>query len=166
MNVVKHIVVTIVSVCLILGIPFVTTDYFKSLISDNPDAVTSASVIVDKPSGDYLVFINLDKHTDKENLSLWYNFFEGKDVSFIFEDIKCYVAKNDVNGLTMAQNFQSRLPENQMVISTEDGTLMISKAEYNKFDVIVMSQEIADFYSADTLLENDNIDVITVRDEE
>ena len=71
-----------------------------------------------------------------------------------------------MNGLTMAQNFQSRLPENQMIISTEDGTLMISKAEYNKFDVIVMSQEIADFYSADTLLENDNIDVITVRDEE
>lgn len=166
MNIVKHIVVTIVSVFLILGIPFVTTDYFKALISDTPDVVTSASVVVDKPSGDYLVFINLDKHTDKENLSLWHDFFEGKDVSFIFEDIKCYVAKNDVNGLTIAQNFQSRLPENQMVISTEDGTLMISKAEYNKFDVIVMSREIADFYAADTLLENDNIDVITIKGEE
>lgn len=163
MRIVKHIAVTVAAVFIIIGIPFISTDYFKALISDEPDAVTSASVIVDKPSGDYIVFINLDKHTDTENLSLWHDFFEGKDVSFIFEDIKCYAAKNDVNGLTMARNFQSRLPENQMIISVEDGTLMISKAEYNKFDVIVMSQEIADFYSADTLFQNSNIDVINIK---
>lgn len=166
MSIVKHIIVTVAAIFLILGIPFISTDYFKALISDDPDAVTSASVIVDKPSGDYIVFINLNKHTNKENLALWHDFFEGKDVSFIFEDINCCVAKNDVNGLTMAQNFQSRLPENQMIISAEDSTLMLSKAEYNKFDVIVMSQEIADFYSADTLFKNSNIDVIKVKGEE
>ena len=166
MNIVKHILVTAAAVSLILGIPFISTDYFKAIISNDPDAVTGASVIVDKPSGDYIVFINLDKHTDEDNLSLWNDFFEGKDVSFIFEDINCYVAKNDVNGLTMAQNFRSRLPENQMTISTEDGTLIISKAEYNKFDVIIMSQEIADFYDAETLFGNDSIDIIRVKGEE
>lgn len=165
MKLVKHIAITVISIILILGIPFINTDYFKSLISDDPDAVSSSSIVIDKPSGDYVVLINLDKHTDEENLGLWHDFFEGKDVSYIFEDINCTVASNDANGLTMAQNFQTRLPENQMTLRTEDGVLMLSKAEFGKFDVIVMSQEIADFYTADTLFEKQNIDVINVSGE-
>ena len=166
MKIVKHIVFTAAALIILLGIPFANSDYFKKMISGNPDAVSSSSVVVEKPSGDYIVFINLEKHTNKENLSLWHDFFEGRDVSFIFEDIKCYAAQNDVNGLTMARNFQSRLPENQMQILIEDGTLILSKAEYNKFDVIVMSQEIADFYSAESLFDNDSIDIIRVRGEQ
>lgn len=165
MKLVKHIAITVISIIVILGIPFINTDYFKSLISDDPDAVSSSSIVIDKPSGDYVVLINLDKHTDEENLGLWHDFFEGKDVSYIFEDINCTVASNDANGLTMAQNFQTRLPENQMTLRTEDGVLMLSKAEFGKFDIIVMSQEIADFYTADTLFEKQNIDVINVSGE-
>ena len=55
--------------------------------------------------------------------------------------------------------FTMTVPENQMKILIEDGTLILSKAEYNKFDVIVMSQEIADFYSAESLFDNDSIDI-------
>lgn len=166
MNIVKHISVIVISLFLILGVPFMNTDYFRSLISDEDvDSVSSASVVIDQPSGNYVVLINLEKHTDEENLGLWHDFFEGEDVSFIFEDIVCTVAGNDVNGTTMAQSFRSRLPENQMKIKSEDATLMLSKAEYNKFDVIIMSEEIAEMFSAETLFDNENVDVIRVSGE-
>ena len=40
------------------------------------------------------------------------------------------------------KSFQSRLPENQMSVRLEDITLMLSKAQYGRFDVILMSREI------------------------
>lgn len=164
MNFIKHTAIIVISLFLILGVPFMNTDYFKALISDGEvDSVSSASVVIEKPSGNYIVLINLEKHTNEENLSLWHDFFEGKDVSFIFEDIECTVASNDSNGITMAESFRSRLPENQMKIKPEDATLMLSKAEYNKFDVIIISEEIADMFTAETLFDIENIDVIRVR---
>ena len=86
MKTMKHLAVTIIILFLIIGIPFMNTSYFKQLITENTDAQTSASVITDKPSGNYKVIINLDKHTDKETLSQWHDFFEGEDVYFIFEE--------------------------------------------------------------------------------
>ena len=59
----------------------------------------------------------------------------------------------------------TRLPENQMVLKTEDPTLMLSKAEHGKFDVIVISKEIADIYKASTVYDMDNIEVIHIKGE-
>ena len=52
-----------------------------------------------------------------------------------------------------------------MVLKTEDPTLMLSKAEHGKFDVIVISKEIADIYKASTVYDMDNIEVIHIKGE-
>ena len=124
MNIIKHIISDILILFLMLGVPFLRTDYAKALLNSDPDAVSSASVIVDKPSGAYLVFINLEKHTDSEALEIWRNFFSGKEIDLLFEDITCSVASGDVNAKTLAENYQSRLPEHQCEIKSEDATLI------------------------------------------
>ncbi|MBR0484750.1 MAG: hypothetical protein IJJ69_08255 [Oscillospiraceae bacterium] len=163
MKVIRHIGCDILILFLVLGVPFLRTDYCKALMRSEPEAVSSASVIVDKPSGAYLVFINLERHTDSEALDIWRDFFAGKEIDLLFEDIVCSVAKSDVNAGTLAENYQSRLPEHQCEIKTEDAILMLSKAEHLKFDILVMSQEIAEFYHADTLRSMPEIEVIQVQ---
>ena len=60
-------------------------------MNPDTDAVSSASVIVDKPSGAYLVFINLERHTDAEALEIWRDFFAGKEIDLIItENNKLY----------------------------------------------------------------------------
>ena len=145
-----------------LGVPFLTSDYGRAKLSGT-DAVSSASVTVAQPSGDYVVLLNLTKHTDKEALAMWYDFFAGEEIGLLFEDIDCAVARSDPNGKTMAESYRARLPENQMSLRLEDGTLLLSKAENGKFDVIVMSAEIADFYHAETLYDKQEIAVLYVK---
>ena len=160
MSVLRHAVTVAAALFVTLGLPFVTSDKFHSLISGSEDAVSSASVTVDKPSGKYTVLINNTKHPDKENLEVWQEFFSGNEIDFLFEDIVCTCASGDSGGITMAQSFQSRLPENQMKIKTEDPVLMLSKAEYGRFDVMIMSSELADSFGAQTLYENKDYTVI------
>ncbi len=163
MKIIRHILCDMLVLFLLLGVPFLRTDYCQALLSSDPDAVSSASVIVDKPSGAYLVFINLEKHTDAEALEIWRDFFSGKEIDLIFEDIVCSVASGDSNARTLAENYQSRLPEHQCEIKSEDATLMLSKAEHQKFDILVMSQEFADAYHADALSHMQNIEIIQVQ---
>lgn len=163
MTIIKHIFSDILVLFLILGIPFLQTDYGKSLLTHNPDSVSSASVIVDQPSGQYLVFINLEKHTDSEALEIWRNFFSGREIDLIFEDILCSVASDDLNARTLAENYQSRLPEHQCEIKTEDTVLLLSKAEHLKFDILVMSQEFADVYHTDRLSALPDVEVVAVQ---
>jgi hypothetical protein len=145
-----HTGIVLAGVFLLLGIPFFTTDYFKNLIHGDTDAVSSASVIIDQPSGEYLVLINRKLHTDEENLNTWIRFFGGEEISYLFEDISCSVASADTGALTMAQSFQSRLPEKQMRIQTEDASLLLSRADRGKYDIIILSKEFADSYDAAT----------------
>ena len=126
---------------LMLGVPFLRSDGFKRLISSDPDAVTSATTAVDAPSGEFVVLINREKHPNAENLAVWHDFFEGREVPFIFEDIVCGTAAGDLSGAEMARSFQSRLPENQMKVRSEDPTLLLSKADNGRVDVIVLSGE-------------------------
>ena len=162
MKVIRHIVIIIVALLMILGIPFTRTSYFAQLRSGNPDAAATASVIIDQPSGEYVVLINEDLHTNADNLAIWKDFFAGKEIPFLFEDIVCTVGSIDGGGLGMAQSYQSRLPENQMKIRQEDITLMLSKAEYKRFDIIVMSKEFAEMFGASTLYEKEGIHAIMV----
>ena len=134
----------------------------KNRLSGNVDAVSSSSIVLDAPSGHYVVLINKDRHRDEETLKLWLDFFAGEEIPIIFEDISCEVAEQDAPGLEMAAASQSRLPENQMTVTKEDGLMMLSKAEAGGFDILILSEEIADVYSASTLYGKENVEVVTI----
>lgn len=157
----RHFAIVVIALFCILGIPFLQSDVFATWKGrGDVDAVSGASVIVDKPSGEYVVLINGQMHLSEEGLQTWVDFFEGKEVSFIFEDITCYVAKQDPTGWKMALSFQSRLPENQMTVRREDVTLMLSKAEYGKYDIMILSREVADAYRTTSLEQQENTIVL------
>ena len=164
LQVIKHICIIWCGAFLILGLPFLGSDYFQRRAA-GADAVSGASVQVEKPSGEYVVLLNRALHQNTDYLEQWQLFFRGEEVSVIFEDISCSVATGDTGGQELARSFQSRLPENQMRIQTEDVTLLLSRADHGKFDVIVLSKEFADSYAAETAYQ-DNVDVIVLRDEQ
>ena len=156
---IRHIIIVIVSVVILLGVPIVSSDSFRAWAAGDVDAMSAATEILDTPSGKYVVLINKDRHSE-DNLSVWEDFFSGKDIDIIFEDIDCYVSSSDLSGFEIARSLQSRLPENQMEVSGENITLILSKAKHGCFDVIVMSEETAESADAKTLYDNENIDVI------
>ena len=129
---------------MILGIPLWTTGAWHLLFSAGPDAVSSASVILDQPSGEYYVLMNRDLHTDEDKLNDWALFFTGGDIMYIFEDIACSVSYSDPAGTELAESFRSKLPENQMQLKMEDGTLMLSRMDNGLYDVIIVSKEYAE----------------------
>ncbi|MBQ7565002.1 MAG: hypothetical protein IJT16_13565 [Lachnospiraceae bacterium] len=104
--------------------------------------------------------INQALHPNEEKLSAWRDFFEGREIPVIFEDISCVVGASDSTGYEMARSFQSRLPENQMRIRTENPALMLSKADYGKFDVLLLSKEAADVYNVSELYDEDGYIII------
>jgi hypothetical protein len=121
------------------------------MIKGTVDTVSSASVIIDQPSGNYIVLINQTLHTNQDNLNTWVRFFSGEEISYLFEDISCSVASGDSGALTMAQSFQSRLPEKQMSVQTENATLLMSRADCGKYDIIILSKEFAETYDMTTM---------------
>ena len=137
-----HKLFVIAILILLVGIPFAThSDVFST--QSEPDAISSATVkLPDQPSGEFLVFINSNLHSD--TLSDWKKFFSGEDLPVIFDDIRCIAANGDATGIQLAERFQAQLPENQMTLRTENPTLLISKAEKGYIDVVVMSKEMAD----------------------
>lgn len=161
-GILKHAGIVAGGVFLIIVLPLLCTGNAAALYSD-VDAVTSSTVVLDAPSGSYVVLINRELHTDEDNLAEWVNFFSGGDILYIFEDVSCSVASSDAAGIDMAQSYQSRLPENQMVVKTEDPTLLLSRADAGLFDIIVMSREFAEAYTASTAY-SDSVIVIEVSD--
>ena len=159
MRIIRRILTVTGAILVLVGIPVWSSGYIQGRLG-GVDAVSSATVMIEQPSGAYVVFINSDSHKNKENLEIWKAFFGGEETDFLFEDISCIVADCDAAGLEMAESFQSRLPENQMSIRTEDITLMLSKADYGRFDVIIMSREIYDEYNAKTVEEYDGTIVL------
>ena len=155
---------------MVIGVPLWCTGYITSLFSSDADIVSSASVIVDQPSGEFVVLINKAIHTNEENLEKWVKYFSGDDddeILIIFEDISCSVAEGDATGVNMAESFQSRLGTsstglNQMEIEEADATLLASRADNGKFDVIIMSKEYADAYNLQTAY-TDNVEVVEIR---
>lgn len=144
MKVLRHVLTVTAAVLILYGLPALATGSPQRMIS-GADAVSSATIIIDQPSGAYVVMINRALHPKEENLETWETFFKGEEIDFLFEDISCVVADTDAPGLELARSFQSRLPENQMSIRLEDVTLMMSKARFGRFDVMLLSKE---FYDA------------------
>ncbi|MBQ4466118.1 MAG: hypothetical protein II916_09175 [Oscillospiraceae bacterium] len=147
-RIIAHVLTDAAVIAAALGIPVLLSDQGRSILTGT-DAVSSASVVIDAPSGEFLVLLNPELHPNEENLTFWTDFFSGKDVTFCFEDISCMVARNDTAALDMAQSYASRLSEHQMTVRQEDITLMLSRADHGKFDVIVLSREMAEHYAAE-----------------
>ena len=112
-----------------------------ALPSVGSDLISSATTIVESPSGHYTVLINRDLHTNAEVLGHWRDFFEGKDVPLIMEDVHCFVLDGDTSGIGMATSYSSRLPANQMKLRVQDPVLVLSKVQAGVFDMLVASDE-------------------------
>ena len=143
---VRHLVTGILCAVLLVGGPIYAAYGHGGAAA--ADAVSAATVIIEQPSGAYVVLINTDRHPDRENLDTWISFFKGEEIGFLFEDISLLVPGVDRAGLELAKSFQSRLPENQMKVRSEDVTLLLSKAAYGEFDMILVSKEVYDAYGA------------------
>lgn len=136
-------------------------------LSGGADAVSGASMeIPDQPSGTYLVLIRNDLHAG--TIGDWTDFFTEQPVGVIMEDLHCFVDQADAAGQEMAQRYMLRLAENQMTVTKENGTLLVSKAEEGLFDVIVLSREMADLqdYSAAAAREDVTALFVEGKDEE
>ena len=164
MRAVKHFTVCAVSILLLAVVPFALAGGFGKLSGD-ADAVSSASVLIDKPSGSYIVLINRDRHKNESDLAAWHEFFSGGDSGVIFDDIGCVTLQGDAGALELASSFMSRLPENQMKVTSSDPVLTLSKAETGRFDMMIVSAEAAERYGISGIYDGKNVDVINVEDD-
>lgn len=127
------------------------------------DAVTGASTIItaDQVSGNYVALLNKDLHDKAGTTGDWTAFLNGES-PLIMEDIRCTVIEGDAGGLEMAKSFQSRLPENQMVITTQPGSIAVPKAEHGVFDLMILSEEAAEAFRISSISQNPNVVTVQV----
>ena len=159
-KIVRSVLIIAAALAVLLGLPGL---YFagRSGLLSGADAVSSASLeIPDQPSGEYLVLINRDLH--RETLGDWKAFFTEAPVGVIMEDISCLTAKGDRGGSELAERYRLRLPENQMTLRSEDPTLLVSKAEYGRFDIIILSAEMADLFNYADACARDDVEVLCI----
>lgn len=166
MRAVKHIAVILMALLLTLGLPAAMYLDIPALLQGKTaidDASGATIELPAQPSGEFIVFLNRQKHMD--TTGQWELFFRGGDAGVIMSDVDCRVAAADTAAMQLARRYQLRLPENQMKLKTENGLLLISKAEVGLFDAIVMSKEMADRYQADTLWQRPDIILVSVKGE-
>ena len=165
MKIPGHIALCTGAAALLLGVPFLLSDGFAELVNGT-DAVSSASAVIDAPSGNFTVLINRDCHKSESDMAAWHEFFSGGDFDIIFDDTRCTVLDGDTNALTMAESFMSRLPENQMTVQSGDPVLVLSKADHGRFDMMILSDEAAESFAANSVYDGKNVDVIRISDKE
>ncbi len=162
-NGIRHAGRVAVMLLVLLGIPLLAVGAPEKIIH-GADAISSATVVLEQPSGEYVVLINGKLHEDKEALKTWEAFFRGEDIGFLFEDISCMVASSDASGLEMAKSFQSRMPENQMRVRPENPALLQGKAAAGLFDVIIASREMDEVYGFSRVGSREEVQVIQSED--
>ena len=140
-KVVFHVAFVMCLLFLTAVLPIIT--HFDLFGAFDTDAVSSASIeLPDQPSGEFIVLINKEKHSN--TTEDWRVFFSGEDLPVIFEDISCLTATGDTSGQQLAERYQLQLPENQMKLDEENGVLLASKVESGYIDVAIFSSEMAD----------------------
>ncbi|MBR1444093.1 MAG: hypothetical protein IJ583_11245 [Firmicutes bacterium] len=129
---------------------------FKS----GPDILTSATVknkgekaSLPGVKGNFTVLINNDRVPVGT-----VDFFTGKS-NIMPGGIKCSVAYNDEK----AENFLKQIGISDF--TEGDAMLMISKAEYENFDVIVFSKKTADIYTAKSLYDKGFVTAVEIKGE-
>ena len=129
----------------LLVLPYLHQPSFRLFLEGKKtDTVSSATVLLDAPGGNFYILLNPKLHADQKKREQWVDFFQGKDVSFIFEDLSCSVARSDSAAVDMAKSFQSRLPQNQMKLVLEDTAMLRSRVQAGKYDVVLVSKEFCD----------------------
>ena len=149
---------------LVLGIPFVAMGGVSKIGSDPLDAVSAATDVAFDPedlSGEYVVYINEERHPDTGEV--WSDFFRGEEVPVILDDISCLVCNTDPEALEYAKICQARLPANQMKIGTDETIMILSKGDAGKFDIILLSKEVAQQYSAESIGKNEFVRTVEVK---
>lgn len=136
-----HIVCIAALALVLIGVPVALYANPAVFTAETPDAISSATTIQEAPSGHFTIYINERMHAKKDVLADWETFFRGEDAPLIMEDITCIALAADPAGVDMAKSLQSRLPENQMKLRTEEAMIALSKAEAGVFDCLVMSDE-------------------------
>lgn len=161
----KHTAVVFFSLFLLLGVPTLRyVDIGAVFSGETVDAVSHATTeLPEQPSGEFVVLLNTARFSDTSEQ--WQVFFAGGDAGVIMSDICCMVIDADITGQQLAERYQARLPENQMEVRRENGLLLASKAEYGLFDVIVVSQEMAEVYNLQTVYDDETVLHIAVKGE-
>ena len=164
MRLIKHIAASAAALFICLGIPCLYFMHTGGLFSGNPDTVSGATLVVpEKPSGTFLVLVNKERHP--ATMQEWTDFFTEKEVGVIMEDVHCLITKGDAAGKELAERYQARLAENQMQVTQEDGTLVVSKAENGLFDVVILSTDVANLYDYSRIRESDRTAVLSITGE-
>ena len=143
MRVLKHVLVVLLALFVTLGIPFLRYADLNALVSGSADAVSQATMALpDTPSGNFVVFINRQKHPN--SLDQWSAFFAEADYGILLEDVHCMVITGDVNGQQLAERYQARLVKDQMTLYRENGVLAASRLDNGLYDMLILSQEMAE----------------------
>lgn len=158
-----HVGVVMAALSVTLGIPAVAFGVPGLLFGANaPDAVSRASTeLPEQPSGNFVILLNTDKHPG--TAADWETFFSGRETDVIMDDVACMAADGDVTGIQLAERFRSRLAENQMTLRQVNGTLLASRADAGVFDVVIVSEEMADMLALKTAYDRTGTAVVTVR---
>ena len=157
--IIRHIVICAAGVILLLAVPFLFTDGFRRL-TGGADAVSGASETVAAPSGNYTVLINRDRHKSESDMAAWREYFSGGEFSIIFDDISCVTLEGDESAYTMGLSFMSRLPENQMKLKSGEAVTVLSKADYGRFDMLLLSDEAAESFGISAITDRVSTEVI------
>ena len=151
----------------IVLLPFFLLGGADFIMGKQSDAVSGATVIsegdFDSQSG-VVVLVNRSVRKAPENTDLWLDFFSEGPAPDIFEDISVLTINGDAITQEYCEFMMGRLPVNQMTVRTEDSILVMSKAKYGKFDIIVMSEQLFESYGGSGIVEgNDDIAMCIVR---
>ena len=161
MKLLRHIVIVAAALAVCLVLPgFLYADR-AGLLSGEMDVTSGATMeIPDQPSGEYVVILHRGKHAAA--LEQWEDFFLERPVDVIMEDISCLTANGDAAGLQLAQRYQARLAKNQMKLTTENGLLVVSRAENGLYDAVILSREMADAWDYSAVYAREDALVLTV----
>lgn len=151
-NVLLRWLMRIAVLAVVLAVPFAALGGLSLLGGDGADAVSGATSYAFDPSdvsGEYVVFINNSRH--QETADIWEAFFKGENIPVVLDDISCLICNGDTLAADYAAICQARLPENQMTVKSDSSLLVLSKGEYGRFDIIILSKELAEAYGAQTI---------------
>ena len=113
-------------------------------LSGDVDAVTSASLTPEAPSGRYVVLINRSRHPD--TLEQWEAFFREEDYGVLLEDAGCLTIEGDAGGMQLAERYEARLVKDQLQTHADNGVLVASRLEAGAYDLAVFSVEAGELW--------------------
>ena len=151
----------IASLALSLGVLVLAANVSNGNISfkKGPDAIASATVknkgetaSLSGVSGNFVILIN-KKNSPADTL----DYFTGK-TDRSNAKYSCHVPKNDEKAKELAYKMCDDVYEG-------DALILLSKAEYGDFDILILSKKTADIYTAKSLYDKADVSVVELKGE-